>query len=198
MKQKIIIATSNEHKILEYKKLLTEYKVLSLKDIKFFGEIEENGKTFLENSLIKAKTISLFLQNKNIFVPVLADDSGLCVNALNGEPGIYSARYSGGHGNYKENRDYLLKNLKGVKDRSAFFECVLVKYYPDGHYNYGDGKVFGKILEQEEGDTSFGYDCLFYSNELEKSFGVATKEEKNSVSHRINAIIDLRKKENTI
>ena len=125
---------------------------------------------------------------------VMADDSGLCVDALNGDPGVYSARYAGEH-TQQANRDKLLANLKDVEDpnRTARFKCVITFLKPDGTMLVGEGKVEGKILKQETGDTSFGYDCLFYSNELKKCFGQATETEKNSVSHRGRAIADLLK-----
>ena len=121
---------------------------------------------------------------------VLADDSGLCVDALNGEPGVYSARYAGGHGNNQANRDKLLSNLEG-KDRSAYFCCTIVVMYPDGTYKVFEGKTYGKITTEELGDKSFGYDCIFYSNDLNKTFGEASEEEKNSVSHRARALNQL-------
>lgn len=194
----IILASSNEHKIKEFKEIFSNDRVLSLKDIDYTEEIEENGKTFLENALIKAKTISAYLKKKNIDASVIADDSGLCVNALNGMPGIYSARYAGGHGNNKENRNKLLNELKNENDRSAYFLCSLVEYFPDDTYIHVEGKTEGYILKEEIGDTSFGYDCLFFSNDINKCFGKATAEEKNSVSHRGRAIQKLLKEEKKI
>ena len=189
----IIIATSNQHKIKEYKQLLSGYNVLSLKDINFNDEILENGKTFEENALIKAKTISLFLRQKGIFVDVLSDDSGLCVSALGGSPGVHSARYAGEH-DAKANRTKLLDNLEGKVDRYAYFCCDIVLYRPNDTYIVGEGKTFGSITKQEIGDTSFGYDCIFYSDELNKTFGEASMEEKNKVSHRFKALEDLLNK----
>ena len=184
----IVLASNNAHKIAEFKKMLPQYKILALKDVGFYDEIIEDGKSFLENSLIKAKAIHKFLQNteyKNALI--IADDSGVCVNALGGEPGIYSARYAGDH-SFENNRKKLLKNLEGKDDRSAYFLCLLVVMYPDGSYKYVEGKTFGSITKEEHGKTGFCYDCLFYSDELKKNFGEATDEEKNSVSHRAKAI----------
>lgn len=194
--EKIILASNNEHKIKEFSQIFSDKQVLSLKDIGYENEIEETGKTFLENALIKAKTISKFLKEKGIFASVIADDSGLCVEALNGEPGVYSARYAGEHGNKVENRKKLLKKLEGIKNRKAYFNCTLVKYFPSGMYIVAEGKTYGQIIHEEQGDKSFGYDCLFLSDDLNKVFGLATSEEKNSVSHRNRAIQILISKEN--
>ena len=183
----IVLASNNKHKIQEFKTILKDYEILSLKDIEFNEEIEENGKTFKENALIKAKTINEFLKKQNKDYIVISDDSGLCVESLNNEPGIYSARYAGVHGNDQENRNKLLNNLKG-KDRKAFFNCTIVIYNPDDTYEYFEGKTYGSITEEELGKKDFGYDCIFYSDDLNKTFGQATEEEKNSVSHRGRAI----------
>ena len=122
----------------------------------------------------------------------LADDSGLCVDALDGAPGVFSARYSGGQGNDQGNRDLLLKNLQGVSDRRAHFCCAVALVSPDGKELVAEGKTYGKILYEETGTGGFGYDCLFESDDLHKSFGVATPEEKNAVSHRFRALKALK------
>ena len=119
---------------------------------------------------------------------VLADDSGLCVDALNGAPGIFSARYCGYHGSDAENRALLLKNMQGVENRRAHFTSAIALVYPDGTELIAEGHTFGEILETEEGDCGFGYDPLFKSEDLGKSFGIATAEEKNAVSHRFRAL----------
>jgi XTP/dITP diphosphohydrolase len=121
----------------------------------------------------------------------LADDSGICVNALNGAPGVYSARYGGEHGNDKKNRDLLLKNMQGVTDRTAYFKSAVALVYPDGKELVAEGKTYGKILTEEVGNGGFGYDCIFENDDLNKSFGLATAEEKNSVSHRFRALNNL-------
>ena len=191
MKQKIILASNNKHKIEEFSQILTNYEILSLKDIGYYDDIVEDGETFLDNALIKANAVREFLNGK-VDALIVADDSGLCVNALNGEPGVYSARYGGSHGNNAANRAKLIKNLDGKKDRSAYFICMLVLMSADGSYEYFEGKTYGKILEKETGDTSFCYDCLFLSDDLKKSFGEASSSEKNSVSHRFRAIQKLK------
>lgn len=183
------------NKIREFSEMLgKDVQVLSLHDVGFDAEIDENGETFFDNALIKAKTISLFLREKGISAPVYADDSGLSVNALNGAPGVHSARYAGIHGDDKKNRDLLLKNLENITDRSAYFISVIACYYPDDTYVFGVGKTYGRILRREEGSGGFGYDCIFYSDDLKKSFGLATAEEKNAVSHRYRALKDVMTK----
>ncbi len=190
----IVLASNNQHKIKEFKEIMKDYNIVTMAEVGFTDDIVEDGDTFLANSTIKSKTIAKYLKEKNLNYMVMADDSGLCVDALNGDPGVYSARYAGEH-TQQANRDKLLANLKDVEDpnRTARFKCVITFLKPDGTMLVGEGKVEGKILKQETGDTSFGYDCLFYSNELKKCFGQATETEKNSVSHRGRAIADLLK-----
>lgn len=188
--KKIVIASNNKHKVKEIKSILNEYEIITLNDIEYYDEIEETGSTYLENALIKAKTISEYLKTKGLDYPVLADDSGISCLSLNGEPGIYSARYASDH-DFKLNRNKLIENLKG-KDNTAYFNCTLVVYYIDGNYIYAEGKTYGKIIAEERGDTSFGYDCIFLSDDLGKTFGEATDEEKNCVSHRYRALLKLK------
>ncbi|MCR5553752.1 MAG: RdgB/HAM1 family non-canonical purine NTP pyrophosphatase [bacterium] len=189
----IVLASNNAHKIQEFREMLPLFNILSLKDIGFFDDIIEDGETFLENSLIKARAITNYLNSINQQMMVIADDSGLCVNALGGAPGVYSARFAGNHSN-QANRNKLLDELKDKEDRNANFVCLLTVMKPDGSYSYVEGKSFGKITTSEIGDTSFCYDCLFYSNDLNKTFGEASEEEKNSVSHRGRAIKQLIEK----
>ena len=189
--KKIVLASNNKHKIKEFKEILTNVEILTLNDIEFFDDIEETGNTFLENALIKASTISKYLSDKGLDYDVIADDSGLCCTAINGAPGIYSARYAGGHGNSKTNRDKLINELK-EKDRTAYFNCTIVLYHTDGTYDYKEGKTYGKIIDKELGDTSFGYDCIFLSDDLNKTFGEAASEDKNKVSHRYRALDQIK------
>lgn len=188
----IVLASNNKHKVKEFKEILKDYNIITLNDINYFDEIEETGETFEENAFIKAKTIHNYLKEKNLDYIVIADDSGLCVDSLGGMPGVYSARYSGIHGNDKANREKLQKELK-EKDRSAYFICKIIVYYANGEYKSFEGKTFGKITKEEYGSKDFGYDCIFYSNDLNKTFGEATEEEKNSVSHRGRAIREMLK-----
>ncbi len=179
--QKIVAATGNAHKLKEIREILAGYEVISAAEAGFFGEVEETGATFYENALLKAEEVS-----KATGFPALADDSGLCVEALGGAPGVLSARYSGGGD--ADNRKLLLKNLEGVTDRRAAFVCCLVLRYPDGRTVSAEGRVKGEILLKARGENGFGYDSLFFAEELQKSFGEASSEEKNAVSHRGRAL----------
>ena len=189
--KKIVLASNNKHKIKEFNEILDNVEILTLNDIEFYEEIEETGKTFLENAIIKAETISKYLKSKGLDYDVLSDDSGNCCTALNGAPGVYSARYAGTHGDNKANRDKLIKDLEG-KDKTSYFICTIVLYHIDGTYEYREGKTYGKIIDEELGDTSFGYDCIFLSDDLGKTFGQATSEEKNKVSHRFRALNQIK------
>lgn len=188
--EKLIVASNNKGKIKEIKEILKDvYEIVPMGEAGFNEEIEENGSTFFENALIKAKAVSEALD-----VNALADDSGLCVDALGGAPGIYSARFSGVHGDDAANRKKLLselKNLKNPDERKARFVSSVVLYKRDGEVVSGMGETHGIIGFKEEGENGFGYDSLFVSDDLGKSFGLATAEEKNAVSHRKRALIDL-------
>ena len=185
--EKIVLATNNKHKLKEFREILSDYEVLSLNDIDFHNDIIEDGKSFEENAFIKTDAVSEFLKSKGLNYTIIADDSGLCVDSLDGAPGIYSARYAGEDCNDQNNRDKLIKELVGKK-RDAYFICVIAVLYPDGVKKSFEGRVNGYITEEEIGDKSFGYDCIFYSEELNKTFGEATDEEKNKISHRGRAI----------
>lgn len=189
--RKIVLASNNKHKVKEIKEILSDIELLTLNDIGFNEEIDETGTTFLENALIKAETVSKFLKNNNLDYDVLSDDSGLSCIALDGKPGVYSARYASDH-DIKLNRTKLISDLKD-KDKKAYFNCTLVLYHIDGKYEYAEGKTYGTIIEEEKGDTSFGYDCIFLSDDLNKTFGEATEQEKNSVSHRFRALKQIKK-----
>ncbi len=186
----LLIASNNSQKIKEIKSILKDRfdNIVSLKEAKINCDPEENGQTFYENALIKANEIA-----KHTSFAVLADDTGLCVNSLNGEPGVYSARYGGDHDSAK-NRNKLLEKLQQKSDRSAYFQTAVVLRYPDGTTFAADGRVDGRILERETGGNGFGYDCIFFCDELGKSFGEATEEEKNAVSHRSRALRNLLNK----
>ena len=189
--KRIVIASGNEHKIAEIAKIFKDCELVSMKRAGFDGDIEETGKTFRENAFIKAKTVGDALG-----LPALADDSGLCVDALGGAPGIYSARFSG-EGD-AGNRTLLLKRLEGTDDRRAYFECAVCLYLPDGKMFFGVGRTDGHILEEECGTRGFGYDPLFYSDDLKMSFGEAPAREKNKVSHRARALKNLMEKLKTL
>ncbi len=185
--KKLIVASNNKGKLKEIKEILNGiYEVVPMGEAGFTDDIVEDGNSFYENALIKAKTVSEALN-----ADALADDSGLCVEALSGEPGIYSARYSGQHGDDAANRTKLLKELEGKENRKAKFVSAVVLYKTDGKIVKGVGETYGTIAFKEEGTNGFGYDSLFVSDDLHKSFGVASSEEKNSISHRKRALIDL-------
>lgn len=184
-KKTLVLASSNKGKIREIAEMFPELNVVGYKDLGFDEEIEETGETFYENAFIKAKTVS-----EKIGFPALSDDSGLCVDALGGAPGIFSARYSG-LGD-EANIDLLLKNMQNVTERGAHFHCSAV-YYDKGNVIFAEGNVYGKILTEREGKGGFGYDPVFYCDELGKSFGTASEKEKNSVSHRARAMAEMKR-----
>ena len=182
-KRRLVVATGNAHKLREIAEIFTDFEVVSQKQMGFFGEVEETGVTFAENALIKARAAANALG-----CIALADDSGLCVDALGGAPGIYSARYAGEHGSDKANRDLLLKNMENITDRTAYFISAIALVYPNGRELVAEGRTYGKVLCEEQGEGGFGYDCIFESDDLKKSFGLATAEEKNAVSHRFRGL----------
>ena len=186
--KKIIFASSNQHKLEEVRRFFKLYDILSLKDIGFNKEIVEDVYSFQENAMIKASAVLEFVQNDPVLreYPIIAEDAGLCVKAINYEPGIYSARYSG-KGD-EGNRQLLLQKLQTIQDRTAYFQCYVVLVMPSGESLIFDGKTYGLITKTKIGDESFGYDCIFWSDKLRKTFGQATPEEKDSVSHRIMAL----------
>lgn len=188
-KRKLVVATNNAHKLREIAEIFTDFEVVSQREMGFCEEVEETGSTFLENARIKARAAANALH-----CMALADDSGLCVDALDGAPGIFSARYCGEHGSDAKNRETLLKNMQKTTDptlRTAHFTSALALVYPDGREVTAEGHTYGKILFSEEGEGGFGYDPLFESDDLKKSFGLATAEEKNAVSHRFRALQNL-------
>ncbi len=182
-KMRLVVATGNKNKLREIAEIFTEFEVCSQKQMGFDEDVEETGLTFSENALIKARAAA-----KALGEIVLADDSGLCVDALDGAPGVFSARYCGYHGDDEKNRKVLLENMKDVENRRAHFTSAIALVFPDGKELVTEGHTYGEILHEETGDGGFGYDCLFFSEDLQKSFGVATAEEKNRVSHRFRGL----------
>ena len=187
---KLLIASNNQHKIDEIKQILGNKfeQILSLSEAGIVCAPEENGKTFLDNALIKVRAVA-----KLTGMPVLGDDTGLCVDALNGAPGVHSARFAGDHDNAK-NRAKLLYELQDETNRKAHFSTAVALLYPDGRLVTAEGRVDGEILHAEVGTNGFGYDSLFYCNEIGKTFAEATAEEKNAVSHRGRALQNLAEK----
>lgn len=193
-----VLASNNAHKLTEIRALLADKfeKVCSLADVGIHTDIDETGVTFEENAFIKAQTIFDMLDGK---YAVLADDSGLCVEALGGAPGVYSARYAGSPCNDAKNNALLLKNLHELektapKNRNAYFASVVAAVLPGGKRISGEGRVKGIILDEYRGNGGFGYDPLFYCTELGKTFAEAEMQEKNTVSHRARALAALREK----
>lgn len=194
MKHLFVIATGSAGKIRDFAHILgtEKYEFKTLKDIAFDEEIIEDGSTFAENAIIKSSTVAKWLQKKGVTATVLADDSGLEVFALNGEPGIYSARYSGKHGADEDNNTLLMKNLQGVTDRSARYFCAL-SYQEVSPEGITDPKIFegecrGAINHEPVGDMGFGYDPLFVPDGETRTFAQMELEEKKKISHRGNAI----------
>ena len=178
----IVLATQNRDKREELQEALSEFtvKILSLNDFPFIGEIEEVGKTLLENSMIKAKTVHNLTQ-----LPVIADDTGLEVEALNGAPGIYSARYAGEDVTYEDNVNKLLAEMENIplENRKAQFRTV-ISFVDKDRELWTEGRIKGIIGESAKGKNWFGYDPVFFVPELEKTFSELSIGEKNRISHR--------------
>lgn len=197
--KKLILASNNQKKIKEMKDILKdiEIEVLSLKDINLDIDVIEDGDTFEENAIKKSREIykELLKLGFDNFI-VMSDDSGLCVDYLNGAPGVYSARYAGEHGNDKLNNEKLLSNLKGInkEDRTARFVCHIALIDDKETYVGVRGEVEGYILEEERGSTGFGYDPLFLYEPLNKSFAELSSGEKNKISHRGKALNNIKDK----
>ena len=190
---KIVMASNNRHKIKEIEAFLRKlcpndkngepFEILSLSDINFTDDIVEDGDTFEANALIKARTVA-----KLGYIGI-ADDSGLCVDALNGEPGVYSARYAGGHDD-ADNNHKLLENMKDVprEERGAHFVSVIACVFPDGRELVARGECPGTMLFDYRGNGGFGYDPLFLYEPMGKTFAEMNAEEKNAISHRARAM----------
>lgn len=185
----LVLASRNEGKICEFKVLLEQFaiEITSLKDFGPVPPVEEDGRDFQENAVKKARFIARVLG-----FPALADDSGLVVKALNGEPGVRSARYAGEDATDEENNLKLLEALEGVEERQATFVCVLAIAVPGGSVLVYEGRCDGVISKKLMGNQGFGYDPLFYYPPLKKTFAEMHTEEKNLVSHRGKAMAELR------
>jgi len=183
--RKLVLATHNGGKIKEFERLLAEFvsdvQVLGLRDFPEMPDIPETGKTFIENSLLKARGICEFTN-----LPTLADDSGLCIDYLNGDPGIYSARWSGVHGDDAANIAKVLSQLEGVQpaDRSAHFVCEVALVFPSGHELTESGKLSGFITLSPRGSAGFGYDPIFQPVGSDLTLGELAHGEKDKISHR--------------
>ena len=187
-KPRLVLASNNFNKLRELRALLGDsYDIISMREAGFDEEIDENGETFAENAVIKAKAVSDFCK-----CAALADDSGLSVVALNGRPGVHSARYSGVHGDDDANNKLLIKELDGIEDRRASYECAIALCRPNMENIIAEGRCTGVITKEAIGDGGFGYDPYFLSDDLGVTFAVADMDAKNKVSHRARALRALK------
>jgi XTP/dITP diphosphohydrolase len=194
MIRKIVLSSGNKHKIEEIKYILRDmpFEVVSKDDLGYKDfDVVEDGVTLEENAFKKAEEL-----HKLVNGIVLADDTGLFVDALNGEPGVYSARYAGEPASDKNNRLMLLENLKGfpMEKRTSHFKTVIAVVFEDGTKMTAEGRVNGKIAFEERGQNGFGYDSLFIVSDTGKTFAEMSEEEKNKISHRARALINLKEK----
>ena len=183
----VVIATNNRHKFEEISEILKEVplQLIPLSDYPDAPELKEEGRTYAENAIHKARTIARFTGKW-----ALGDDTGLEVDALNGQPGLYSARYAGEKVTFADNRKKLLEALAGVplEKRTAVFRTVLALVSPSDETHVVEGKLFGQITETEKGAAGFGYDAIYYISELKKTYAELTATEKNRISHRAIAL----------
>lgn len=188
---KLIFATQNKGKAVEVKNIFKDYnyEIITLSDLNNDIDIEESGSTFIDNALIKAKTIYEIYK-----IPVIADDSGLEVEQLNGNPGVYSARYAGENCSYDDNNRKLIDELKNFpKPHLAKFVCVSI-YYDENNAIFSTGELHGEIIETPRGLNGFGYDPIFVPNGYDKTLAELTLEEKNKISHRAKSFLQLKQK----
>ncbi len=188
---KLIIASNNAHKLVEIRAILggAFAQIVSLREAGIEHETVEDGETFAQNAEKKAREIAALSG-----CCALADDSGLCVDALGGAPGIFSARYAGVHGDDAANRKKLLRTLEGEERRGAHFSCAVALVYPDGRLVEAEGRVYGEIARREAGENGFGYDSIFYLPEYGCTMAQLEAEKKNAISHRSNALHALLEK----
>lgn len=186
----LLLATHNAHKVEEFRAILASFsvgaegafRVLSYRDVPNIPDVEETGTTFAENALLKAEA------GAKLGYITVADDSGLAVDALDGAPGIFSARYAGVHGDDAANNRKLLSELDGMDDRGAHYVCAIACVFPDGRHFTVEGTCEGQILSAPRGGGGFGYDPLFLIPETGKTFAEMTPDEKNARSHRTAAL----------
>ena len=187
---KFVLATHNPNKIREMGAILGQFgvEVVSPKELGITVDVEETGSTFAENAMLKAKAICELAK-----LPAIADDSGLCVDALNGGPGVYSARYGGPGLDDTGRWQLLLKNMEGIENRACKFVSVICCCFPDGQQLSARGECPGILAHGPTGDGGFGYDPIFYLPELGKTMAQLTPEEKNKISHRAKALAGFQK-----
>ena len=196
----MIVATGNKDKVKEIKEILSDMDalVVTMKDAGLSAEPEEDGATFLENAVIKAKAVAEKAAKSSDWkdAVVMADDSGLVIDALNGEPGVYSARYMGHDTSYREKNANLIERLDNVpeEERSARFVCAVAAVCPGGKILTAEAAMEGRIAYEEHGQGGFGYDPIFYLPEFDRTSAELSLEEKNSISHRGKALRMMREK----
>ena len=194
---RIIFATGNEGKMKEIRMILADMglPIQSMKQADIVLDIEENGRTFEENAVIKAKAVAQAAREKGISAIVLADDSGLEIDYLNKEPGIYSARYMGEDTSYHIKNANLIERLEGVADeqRTARFVCAIAAILPDGTQRITRGTIEGRIGYEEKGENGFGYDPIFYLPEYQCYSAELSPKEKNKISHRGKALEEMKR-----
>ena len=179
----LLVATGNEHKLRELQEMFKDFYTLApMTAVGFFGPIEENANTFAGNAAIKAEAVC-----EATGLPAIGDDSGLEVEALDGEPGVYSARYAGEHGDDEANNDLLLSRMEGKEDRAAAFKCALALKIPGKDTIIAEGSCPGVLLTERRGTGGFGYDPLFLYEPMNKTYAEMNAEEKNQISHRSRA-----------
>jgi XTP/dITP diphosphohydrolase len=194
MNRRVILSSGNMHKVKEIKDILKDmpFDVVSKDELGFRDfDVEEDGQTLEENALKKAVELSKLVKGV-----IIADDTGLFVDALNGEPGVYSARYAGEHVSYADNNKKLLKKLEGLplEKRTAYFKTSIAVVLEDGSSIMAEGRCSGKIGFEPRGENGFGYDPLFIEDKSGKTLSEMSEEEKNSISHRANALVNLKEK----
>ncbi|MFE3453170.1 RdgB/HAM1 family non-canonical purine NTP pyrophosphatase [Nonomuraea sp. NPDC059194] len=178
---RIVLATRNAGKIVELRRILGGFEIVGLEEFPEIGDVAETGLTFAENALLKAHAVA-----QGSGLPAVADDSGLCVDALNGMPGVLSARWSGKHGDDDANLDLLLAQVSDVPDdrRTARFVCSAALALPSGEERVVEGELFGRLLRERRGTNGFGYDPIFVPDGESRTTAQMTAEEKDAISHR--------------
>ena len=193
--KKLVIASGNAGKVREFKEILKDWEITSMKEEGVFAEVDETGVTFEENAEIKARALANRLKAAGIDAIAIADDSGMEVDAFDGGPGVYSARYLGEQTPYEEKNRIILEKLKDVPEekRGARYVCAIVAVWPDGKVRATQASCDGRIAEESRGAGGFGYDPIFYVSELAKNMAELTPDEKNQISHRGKALEKMMK-----
>jgi len=189
-KFRVVLATRNQGKVTEFRRILEEYaageiELLGLQDFPEMPDVEESGSTFEANALLKAHATAQFTK-----LPAIADDSGICIDYLDGAPGIFSARWAGQHGDDEANLQKVLRELSGItaEKRGAQFRCVVALAHPNGEYIYEEGVMHGEIVDSPRGENGFGYDPIFQPTGFTQTSAQLSAIEKDEISHRGKAL----------